>query len=857
MEVICVPSIHYIWLIDQNTNIKSIEIGPKRVLLMENQKVEKRPERMVVLPPQHYCIIMNPVKRDLNNTPLKSKFGEYRPSHGEIEVRISDEWKVPFPLYPGEEMHQKPTELPMITEGNAALIRALRDFDDKVAGEEWLIKGPSLYFPRKEEQLISIIEGIMIGNADVPEALRLRAIHTFFDEKSVRRSAGTEWLVREEGNYIIGVFEEFVRIEQATILVEGLGLHLKAINNFKDVYNIQRTAGQEWIVTQKDASFHIPDVDEEVIASVNMITLTSSNFAFLVNADGENGFPKIGLKKLLKGPQSFYLKPTQFLENGIENVHILEADEALLLSAKEDLKDGDLTRNAGSRWMIYGPQSYVPPLSDIKILQKRRATPLDEREGLYIRDVNTGKVRAIIGGTYMLKASEELWKKEVPAITEELLKKQAFGCIFVPTSDDEEDINNISIPRDKTRVISFQVPANAVVQAYDYGTKTSRVCFGPDIILLQPEEELTVLSLSGGQPKQPNVIKTLALSLGPDYMTDKVIVVTSDHTSLSLVLAYNWYFEIPNRTNDKKNDEKELSRLFSVKDFIGDVCKTIAASIRGLVATKQFDEFHRESAKIIKSAVFGPDNNGEKRFLSNGLVVSSVDIKSVEPVDKKTLEMLQKSVQLAIEITSKSQEAAARHQADKLQQKAQGELERHKFEDDAAVEKARQELLGFRAKCSAVSSSGQTTAEANAQAEAALIRSETDVKVAEAAASGNSISAKTDLTIKMKTDEQELRLKTKESEMAMHSEYDIYTDLICEIMRILRPSTVVRIANALPELQARLLECMNWKGMMVTDPQKPVDLHKTATAFVESFSKKSCTQQVSMPLIDDKSSYCP
>jgi major vault protein len=46
-------------------------------------------------------------------------------------------------------------------------------------------------------------------------------------------------------------------------------------------------------------------------------------------------------------------------------------------------------------------------------------------------------------------------------------------------------------------------------------------------------------------------------------------------------------------------------------------------------------------------------------FSSNNLLITNVDVQSVEPVDTSTRESLQKSVQLAIEITTKSQEARA------------------------------------------------------------------------------------------------------------------------------------------------------------------------------------------------------
>lgn len=72
----------------------------------------------------------------------------------------------------------------------------------------------------------------------------------------------------------------------------------------------------------------------------------------------------------------------------------------------------------------------------------------------------------------------------------------------------------------------------------------------------------------------------------------------------------------------------------------------------------------QNSAKIIRASVFGLDDRGKvgKRFdfSANNLVITSIDIQSVEPVDQRTRDALQKSVQLAIEITTNSQEATAR-----------------------------------------------------------------------------------------------------------------------------------------------------------------------------------------------------
>lgn len=41
--------------------------------------------------------------------------------------------------------------------------------------------------------------------------------------------------------------------------------------------------------------------------------------------------------------------------------------------------------------MIRGPAEYVPPV-EVEVIMKRTAIPLDENEGIYVRDIKTGKV---------------------------------------------------------------------------------------------------------------------------------------------------------------------------------------------------------------------------------------------------------------------------------------------------------------------------------------------------------------------------------------------------------------------------------------------------------------------------------
>ncbi len=69
--------------------------------------------------------------------------------------------------------------------------------------------------------------------------------------------------------------------------------------------------------------------------------------------------------------------------------------------------------------------------------------------------------------------------------------------------------------------------------------------------MLQPDEEFTINTLSGGTPKRPGVIKTVHIMLGPTYSKDLVQVETSDHARLNIRLSYNWKFSVDH--NDQKD----------------------------------------------------------------------------------------------------------------------------------------------------------------------------------------------------------------------------------------------------------------------------------------------------------------
>lgn len=559
----------------------------------------------------------------------------------------------------------------------------------------------------------------------------------------------------------------------------------------------------------------------------------------------EDGKPQLGARKLIKGEKSFFLQPDENLEDGVQDVFVLGDNEGIVLRALENFLDEfqnpSVPRHSGDKWMLQGPLEYIPPV-EVEVVTKRQAIPLHENEGIYVRNIKTGQVRAVIGQTYMLGEDEELWEKSLPTIVKTLLSSDRDtaadrGDWINPSKEKskKKDSGEDEEDWDASRVVTFQVPHNAAVQIYDYKSKKSRVVFGPDLVMLGPDEQFTQLSLSAGKPKKGNKIRSIALLLGPDFTTDQIIVETADHARLQLELSYNWHFQVSDQSNDK-----DASKIFSVADFVGDLCKAMASKIRGAVSSVTFDDFHKHSATIIQKAVFGIDLGTEKEsdiliFKSNNLCVTSVDIKSVEPVDQRTRDSLQKSVTLAIEITTQSQEAAAKREAERIEQGARGKLERQRISDEALAEKERRELIVLQAESAAAESTGQAKAEAIARAEASRIEAEAAVEGAKLKADALKIETEAELERMKLAREADIKFTLEQNKMEIEKCQEmakIESEKFSSMVQVLGTETIKALASGPQDQQVRMLQALGLKSTLITDGRTPINLLNTASGLL-------------------------
>ena len=220
----------------------------------------------------------------------------------------------------------------------------------------------------------------------------------------------------------------------------------------------------------------------------------------------------------------------------------------------------------------------------------------------------------------------------------------------------------------------------------------------------------------------PNCIKTLALRLGPDFMSDIFTVETSNNAKLEVSISYNWHFRYD------EEDQSTLLKIMNASDFVGDAVRELNAKVVAEIASKSLDEFHKNSAQMIRTAVFGEGK--EYFFPGNNLVITDADIRSVECVDKSSQESLKKTVQMAIQITTNKIEQEARAKADKEKQDAENELETLKLRDNDTAEDFKKKLSELNNQIEEIKDTSQAIAVGRGEAMAQKITTDAANQVA-------------------------------------------------------------------------------------------------------------------------------
>lgn len=902
----------YVHVEDGNTGEVYTLLGPLTYTLLDHlTPLQSEPQPCVVVPPDCYVTIHNPVHRSGGNDPqstagyqlicepkanttLLTHPAVARCQYGAVEYRFSTSKNPmipssPFPLFPGE-VANPPERLPLLQSNEALLllVKERMEVKDKVGGtkrthepgEYRMFRGPGVYYPDTRETIVRRLAPHLVNPS---EALWLRATQPFVEEEynpsknsvtRTTRTAGEEWTRTTPGMYFLHPHAELVKVIKPEVLSPSVAVLLEARYAFLDDRKLsgkpapkQRVPGETWVLTYKDVQAFTPTHNEKIVRRIPRTIVGPRQYCKVKNPyDLKSGKNKWGAIELRTGPCSFFLYPgEQLLEARVWDAYDCSSDEALLVQAmtaftekRKNTKTGeeeDVEHQASSRWLIRGPCCYIPPLA-VKVLEWRKVIQLSQHQGVYVQNMVTGNIRSVFGAPFMLSEDEALWAKPVSDLVRSLLQldwrtgtanasEERKNSKKLPTKPRQRYQSNIgylkhyegllSVPvldLQPYEVITANVEQNHLVRLYNASDGTSRVVQGPCTVYLSPHEEFTVMSLSGGRPKKPDQIKSVRLFLGPDYMADIVLVETLDHTRLRLSLAYNWEFDTTGMVG-------ALDKAFAISDFIGEACRALASRVRAVIAGVTFENFHLHSTSIIRQAIFCSSGDGLLKvtpqgnlyFSVNGLLITNVDVQQVQPADNRTLQALKKSVQLAVEIITKSQENEATHQAALLEQEAAGALELQVMKDHCEIESQRLQILEVESVNAEIELIGASTAHAVAQRESRIVEVEATVEAAPKRCEAYEVAQEAELQLLEKRIEVDLEHQKKRNALLLKKKRalaEVEARKYEKIMDALGQDTVVSLAEAGPELQEQLLQALGLKGFLITDGKSPLNLFDMA-----------------------------
>ena len=126
-------------------------------------------------------------------------------------------------------------------------------------------------------------------------------------------------------------------------------------------------------------------------------------------------------------------------------------------------------RKAGDTWIVRGPRTYVPT-EKVLIHKESSALSLGQGEGLYVRDLRSGKVSLVQGPChFMPEAHQELHEKRLSADAEVLLglapppPAPALAAVEVKEAKAPRPTTLSSERVDRTRAIVLRIEDNTAV----------------------------------------------------------------------------------------------------------------------------------------------------------------------------------------------------------------------------------------------------------------------------------------------------------------------------------------------------------------------------------------------------------
>lgn len=442
--------------------------------------------------------------------------------------------------------------------------------------------------------------------------------------------------------------------------------------------------GSERIVKGSEVSFYLPKTGLEVMPDStgsyvrNAVTLVDGQYCVLRGPRGQRRF--------VRGPGVVFPEAWEEFHTTagarVFAAYAMRKDKGLHVRVVKtfEAKAGDQvpagTYQAGQELFLAGREDLFFPTESLEVLGEVSSIPLAEKEAISVRELATGQIRTIAGPAAYLPDPTRVQLMKRPLDAETIKRWNLKGY-------------------DGTRAPAITIPPSYAVLVT---AKTRReVVKGPQVRILDFDEELGVLSLSTGTPKtDAALLPTCFLLVDGNKVSDRLEVRTSDHVQLEVRLSYRVSFSSSPGSDD--------ARWFNVSNYVALLCDHLGSIVRAAVRATPIDRFHAASTEILRGAVLG-EKKGDKRtgreFEENGMLVYDVEVLEVQILDGDVDELLTDAQRSAITSEVARRKEGLRlltEQAKHTVDRAVFEAQRQTQEAELALEAARRQLAAAKAE---------------------------------------------------------------------------------------------------------------------------------------------------------------
>jgi len=405
------------------------------------------------------------------------------------------------------------------------------------------------------------------------------------------------------------------------------------------------------------------------------VVLSEKEFCVIVDADGKRNV-KRGPARVFPGPYDTFM--VEGSRSRIYDAYELLPQRALWLRVVTKLRkdefakhlppgaDGILTKdvyNPGDELLLREVNAFFFPFNEIEVLSPEtgqavvgndhssvliEAIGIDQKSGIYVRDLTTGEAKLIRGlRSYLVDPAKEVHINRI-------VSEVDWNHWIMAHRPHKRVSGNQTTPW----ALSIRVPNNTAVMATS--AKGQRVIEGPCVELLEYEEKLSYLKLSTNTPKSDDTtLTTCFLRTAGNRVSDVIRVQTSDFVEVDVRVTYQIQFE-------KAYKEK----WFDHENYIQVLVEHLRSLVRNVARGYDLGKLWRNLPSLVRETILGAKDESGNRpgrlFAENGMRVTEVEVLNAVILDKVLANQFSEVQRKLVSLQIGDQEAQATLESTKL-----------------------------------------------------------------------------------------------------------------------------------------------------------------------------------------------